>query len=176
MGNRTFTLRTSMAVIAALCFMLTWVRSQGSLGYALIVVSHSIVAWGFCLAMAIAIARVFGPAVRGRTGRVTVWSLLALITSASIYVAWGHYRTMYLDYFGLDHGFPYPDRAINALERWFDVRRPIAPGSLKLHGEYPLVGFVLGLFVLAFTSLAGLLLGVLLNQPQGVMGQTKTCD
>ena len=69
----------------------------------------------------------------------------------------------------LDRGFPYPDRAINALERWFDARRPVSPGSLKLHGEYPLVGFVLGMLVLGFCGFTGLLFGVLSNRPDRTM-------
>ncbi len=166
MGDRQFTLRTSMAVTAVLGCTLTWVRSQGSFGYALIVVSHSVVAWGLGFALAVATARAFGPAVRGRRVWLAVWSLLALVISASLYLAWGHHRAMYLYGFGLEHGFPYPDPAINSLERWFDARRPVPPGSLKLHGEYPLVGFILGMLVLSLVSLAGLLVGVISNRPQ----------
>jgi hypothetical protein len=76
---------------------------------------------------------------------------------------------MYMYFSGLDHGFPYPDRAINALERWFNARRPVPPGYLKLHGEYPFVGFVLGILVLGFCGLTGLLFGVLSNRPDRTM-------
>ncbi len=54
MGERRFTLRLSMAVIAVLGCTLAWVRSQGSFGYALVVVAHSA-----------AIARAFCPVFRG---------------------------------------------------------------------------------------------------------------
>jgi hypothetical protein len=164
MRYRKVTLRTSMAVIAASALTLAWVRSYDSLGYALVVVSHSIVAWGLCLALAIVVARAVGPAVRARRGRVAVSGLLALALTASLYLAWAHHRAMYLYGDGLDQGFLYPDRTINALERWFDARRPVPPGMLKLHGEYPLVGFVLGVLALGFSGLTGLLFGVLSNR------------
>jgi hypothetical protein len=153
-----------MAVIAVSALTLAWIRSQPSFGYALIVVSHSIVAWGLCLALAIVVARAFGPAVPARRVRVAVSGLLALALTASLYLAWAHHRAMYLYVHGLDQGFPYPDRAINALERWFDARSPVAPGMFKVHGEYPLVGFVLGVLVLGFSGLTGLLFGVLSNR------------
>jgi hypothetical protein len=162
MREHQFTLRTSMVVIAALGLVLAWVRSQGSFGYAMIVASHSVVAWGLCLVTAIVIARVFGPTVRGRRGRLAVLGLLAIVLPASLYLAWGQYRTMHVfeSRLELDRGFPYPDRAINGLARWFDARNPVTPGMIKLHGEYPAVGFILGMLALGFTSLSGLLLGM----------------
>jgi hypothetical protein len=168
MCKRQFTLRTSMAVIAAVGLVLAWVRSQGSFGYALIVASHSVVAWGLCLATPIAIARVFGPAIRGRRGRFAALSLLAIVLPASLYLAWGQYQATHVLESGLelDRGFPYPDWVINALARWFDARNPVTPGMIKLHGQQHNVGFVLGMLKLVFTSLTGFLLGVLWNRPQ----------
>lgn len=169
MGGRQFTLRRTMVVIAAWGMMLAWVRSQGSFDNALFAVQHSSYTWGLCFAMGIAIARGFGPAVCGRRGRMAVSGLFVVVFLASAYLAWGRYRaiamTMYVQ--RLPHRFPYPDGAINALERWFDARRPVPPGTLKLHGEYPRVGLVLGMLGLGFTSLNGLLLGVLSNRPEG---------
>jgi hypothetical protein len=129
----------------------------------LIVASHSVVAWGLCLVTPIVVARVFGPSVRGRRWRFAALGLLAIVLTVSLYLAWGQYRAMHVfeSRLELDRGFPYPDRAINALERWFNVRRPVGPGMLKMHGEYPTVGFILGMLALGFTSLSGFLLGLL---------------
>src|SRR5262249_47573583 len=141
-----------------------WFRAQGSLGYALVVVSHSIIAWGLALVTALAMARRFGPIIRGTARRAAVSGLLAITLLASLYLAWGHHRAMDEYIHGLDHGFPYPDPAINKLERWFDARHPLPPGGfIKLHGEYPRVGFVLGILVLVFMSASGWLIGVLSN-------------
>jgi hypothetical protein len=154
-----------MAIVATWGILLAWVRSQGSLGYSLIVASHSIVAWGLVLITAFAVARVFGPIVRGPGARAIVSGLFAIALLASLYLVWAHHRAMYEFVYGLDHGFPYPDPAINALLRWFEARHPVPPGTLRLHGEYPRVGFVLGILVLVFMSLSGWLVGVLWNRP-----------
>jgi hypothetical protein len=154
-----------MAIVAAWGILLAWVRSQGSLGHALTVASHSIVAWGLVLITAFAIGQVFGPIVRRPGARAAVSGLLAVTLLASLYLVWAHHQAMYEFVHGLDHGFPYPDPAINALLRWFDARHPVHPGSLKLHGEYPRVGFVLGILALVFMSVNGWLVGVLWNGP-----------
>ncbi|AGA28662.1 hypothetical protein [Singulisphaera acidiphila] len=156
-----------MAVVVALGIILAWVRAQGSLSYALIVVSYSFVAWGFSFAIAFTIARVFVPAVRGHRRRAGVSSLLVIGLVASLYLAWGHNLAMHQYLFGLNRRFPYPDLAINTLERWFNARRPVPPGTMKLHGEYPVVGIVLGMLVIVFTSFSGFLLGVLLTRQGG---------
>lgn len=31
--------------------------------------------------------------------------------------------------------FPYPDTFLIKLEEWFDARRPVPPGTIKIHGE-----------------------------------------
>jgi hypothetical protein len=166
MHDRRLTLRLLMAIVAAWGLALAWFRAQGSLSYALVVISHSIIAWGLALIAALAMARGFGPIILGAAKRATVSGLLAIILLASLYLAWGHHRAMYEYIHGLDHGFPYPDRAINGLERWFDARHPLPPGGfIKLHGEYPRVGFVLGILVLVFMSASGWLIGVLSNRP-----------
>jgi len=164
---RRFTLRTLMAVIAAWGMLHAWIRWQGGLDGALTVVSHSVIAWALCLITAFAVARFFGPIVRGSAVRATVSGLLAVALLATLYLAWAHHRAMYKFIFGLDQAFPYPDPAINSLERWFDARRPVHPGSFKLHGEYMTVGSVLGKLVLVGVSLSGFLVGALFNRPQG---------
>jgi hypothetical protein len=173
MRRRQITLGTSMGVVAATALVLAWVRSQGSFGYALVVVSHSVAAWGLCLALAIVVARAFGPAISAHTGRVAILVLLALALTSSLYVAWAHHRCMYNYISFIDQGFPYPDRGINALERWFHARNPVPRGSIKLHGEYPRVGFLLGALVLGLSGLTGLLLGVLSNREKGDARQSR---
>jgi hypothetical protein len=164
MFDRRLTLRLSMAMILAWGILLAWICSQGSVGYALVVVSHSIIAWGFCFVSAFVVPRIFGPIVRGRGGRALVSSCLTIAVLASLYVAWGYHRAIYDSLGGLNQGLPYPDPAINALLRWFDARNPVHPGSLKVHGEFPRVTFVLGMLVLIGASLSGFLLGILCNQ------------
>jgi hypothetical protein len=166
MFDRRLTLRTWMAVIVALGALFTWIRSQGSLYQALAVASHSIIAWGLSFFAAFALARWFGLAARTSGVRTTVSILRALSLAAALYLAWGHMRAWFFIY-GLDHGLPYPDRAINALERWFDARRPVPPGSVKLHSEYLTVAFILGLLVVLLAGGAGLLSGLLANRPDG---------
>jgi hypothetical protein len=156
-----------MAIVAAWGVLLAWIRWQGSLGGVLVVVSHSVIAWALCLIMAFAIARVFGPILRGSVVRGIVWGLLAVAILASLYLVWAHRRATYDFVYGLDHGFPYPDPAIIALLQWFDARYPASPGSLKMHGEFPRVSFVLGMLVLVFMSVTGGLAGVLSNRPEG---------
>ena len=167
MDGRRFTIRAVMALIAGMALSLAWVRSQGSFLGALYVVSQSTVARGLCLVIAIAVTRAFGPAVGGRTMRGLVLAVLAVALTAALYLDWGRYRATSLYIFGLNHDYPYPDRAINALERWFDARRPVPPGFFKYHGEYPSVGVVFGLLALAFTGLSGALCGVLSKRPAG---------
>jgi hypothetical protein len=162
MPDRRLTLRSFMAIVAAWGLLLAWVRAQGSFGYALVVASHSIIAWGLSLIASLAMARRFGPVVRGTLVRATVSGLLAFALAALLYLAWAHHRTMYEFVNGLEHQFPYPDPVINRLERWYDARHP---GRFKLHGEYHRVGSVLGILVLVFMSVSGWLIGMLSNRP-----------
>jgi hypothetical protein len=160
------TLRTVMAVIVVWALLLVWIRSQGSFFYALVVVSHSVTAWGLCLIAAFGVARVFGPAVTRPVVRAALSALFTVALLVSLYLTWAYHRAMYDFIHGLEYRFPYPDPAINALERWFDARRPVPPGCLKLHGEYPLVGFVLGMLIVVGVSSSGFLFGTLSNRPE----------
>jgi hypothetical protein len=164
MRDRRLHLWNWLAIIAGWGVLLAWIRSQGSPWSALIVVQHSIIGWGLFLGMAFAIARRFGPIVRGSGARAMLWSLLAIAVLVSLYLAWSHHRTTHELIF--DRSFPYPDPAIWALERWFDARHPVPRGFLKYHGELPRVAFVLGMLIIAGVSVSGFLLGVL----------SKRCD
>jgi hypothetical protein len=152
-----------MVVVVAWGVFLGWVRLQGSWSYALVVASNSYIAWVLSFAAAFALAGALGPSIRSLSARTLVCVLLALALAAMLYLAWAHRRCWYF-VFGLDHGFPYPDPAINALERWFDARRPVSPGNLKLHGEYLTVASVLGTMVLILAGVAGGLSGLLSNR------------
>jgi hypothetical protein len=98
-----------MAIVAAWGLELAWFRAQGSLSYSMVVISHSIIAWGLALIAGLAMARGFGPIILGAVRRAPVWGLLAITLLASLYLAWGHHRAMYEYIHGLDHGFPFPD-------------------------------------------------------------------
>ncbi len=158
-----FKLRTLLGTIIAIAVLLAWVRWQGSIDQALAVISRSSQASGICLLLAFLSARVSGPTIRRGGARGVVLGLLISSFLAATYLGWAHYRATYHADLRLDSGFPFPDAAINALERWFDARRPVAPGSLKLHGEFPTVVFILGMCALAFTTLIGIFAGLLLR-------------
>jgi hypothetical protein len=113
----------------------------------------------------LAVARRIGPTIRGDGLRTAISVVLVLEIVAAMYLAWAHWRTVHLFIYGLDRGLPYPDAAINALERWFDARRPVPPGLLKLHGEFYTVAFYIGTLILILSAAAGLLSGLLANRP-----------
>ncbi len=160
-----------MTAIIAWGILLAWVRSQGSLGYALQVAASSVIGWGFSFFTAFAVVWKFGPSLRGIGGRRAASVLLAIMSAATLYLIWAHRRT--LDFImGLDHGVPYPDPWIRRLERWFDARHPVTPGSLKMHGEFYRVAFVLGMLILIFAGATGFLLGLLWNRP-GAAGEGR---
>lgn len=152
-----------MAAIAILGLLFAWIRSVGSFSYALVVVAHSRVAWGFCLVVGIAIAWAFAPVIhkhRART-RVAIKIGLAVVFATVSYLAWAQYRVGRPFDLDPEHGLLYPDRQIIALNSWLDARRPVSPGSFKLHSEFPTVAFILGTMVVGGMTLAGLLLGLL---------------
>jgi len=153
-----------MVGTVVLAMLLVWVRKQGSFANALMQISHSQCAWGASFLLAFSIARDLGPVVRGRGSGIAIHSLFAVVFLASLYLAWSYYRTMHDFIFGLDRDFPYSDRIINALESWFDRRRPVPSGVFKLEGEYPLVGIVCGMAVILFLSCSGFLLGLIVSR------------
>ena len=130
MRSSRFILRTLMVGIIACGLLFWWIRCQGSPSYALVVALHSIVTWGLCLFTAFSLARTFGPTVRGRGRGAVAWLLLILVLPALLYLNWAHHPVARGDWSDLIHGFPYPDRAINALERWFDARHPVTTPDL----------------------------------------------
>ena len=175
MRDRRLTFRTLMAIVAACCALFAWIHSQGSWHYALIVATHSFIAWVLVFIASFAIARGISPSIVEPRGRATISRLIAASLLASLYLEWAHQRAMVEYIHGLEHAFPYPDPMINALERWFDARKPVPPGGfIKLHGEYPRVGFVLGLLILVSMGVMGSLVGVLWNRQKGRDG-AGTC-
>ncbi len=165
MRTRQATLRTWMAIIFASGLLFAWIRSQGSLHYALIVAANSYFAWALCFLVTRTCARRFGPIVRHSSVRAMLSMLSALIIAAAVYVAWSYWRATYV-VMGLNERLPYPDPALVALDLWFEARHPLSPGStsIKLCGEWDRVRFVLGLACMALAALSGLLLGVLSNR------------
>jgi hypothetical protein len=169
MAQRRFTPGTLMALIAAFGALFAWVRWQGSWYRALRAASYSGIAWGLSFPAAFAFARRFGSAVRSSGMRTLVEVLRAVFLVAALYLAWAHIRTLNFVFIDLPHGFPYPDRAIVGLERWFDARRPAPPGSIKLHGEFYTVAFLLGSLVLALSAITGYLSGLIADRPDDLM-------
>ena len=159
-----------MAAVIASGLLFAWVREQRSVVYASVVIAHSPVAWlasgtGFFI-----IARKSALAIRGRAGRSLMTLSCVLLTCTVAHLSWGDYRTIHrVNWLGRD--FPYPDRAILALERWFDSRHPpTRPGSLKIHGEFPRVEYALGVAILILVTIDGLLIGLRANS----RGQNRT--
>jgi hypothetical protein len=134
----------------------------------LIDTSHSFVAWLLGFITAFAIARTFCPFVRGTRARATISRAIIVALLASLYLEWAHHRAMSGDLRGLVGAFPYPDRFIDGLGRWFEARNPSpSPEFVKWPGVRPRVGFILGVLVLISTSLLGWLVGMLWSQPRG---------
>jgi hypothetical protein len=158
-----------MVVIVAFGVLFAWVRWEGSWDRALVRASYSEIAWGLSFLAAFAFARWVGMAVRSSGVRALVQVLRALLLAAALYLAWAHSRTRYFIFLDPARGFPYPDRSIVRLERWFDARRPTPPGFIKMHGEFYTVAGVLGLLVLLLSGGAGFLSGLLANRPSDPM-------
>jgi hypothetical protein len=164
-----------MAVLVAWGIWLAWVWSPGPLSRVLDHASHSIIAWGLSFLTAFAFARRFGPLVRSPRGRTTVSVLLTIALTATLYLAWAHHRSAYMfpSVAQFDYSFPYPDRGINALERWFDARRPAPPGTLKMHGEYIRVAAILGALAFVCAGVTGCLVGLLSNRPDDTQPERR---
>jgi hypothetical protein len=169
-------LRMWIAVILAWGVLLAWVKVEDALGYPGLPAPPSPIAWGLCSFTAFAVAWSFGPSLRGRGARTAVSVVLAAVLAVTIYVAWAHYRVRYFSYYTFDKDFPYPDPWIGALYRWFDVRNPVPPGSLKVHGEFPRVTWLLGTLISILAAVAGLLLGLLWDQPGATEGIKRECS
>jgi hypothetical protein len=63
------------------------------------------------------------------------------------YLAWAQCRvseSVISDDMGWPRPAPYPDRWLVALNDWYDVRYPVKPGYLKIHGELPRVRLTVG--------------------------------
>jgi hypothetical protein len=175
MPDRRLTRRTWTAAIVAFGALFAWVHEQGSGSQALAQASHSIIAWGLSFLAAFGFARWSGLAIRPFGVRTLASVVRTLLVVAALYLAFAHFRARNLILLDPDHGFPYPDRPIIRLERWFDARRPAPAGSLKLHGEFPLVAFILGALVILLSGGSGLLSGLLTNRPRGAARQPIDC-
>jgi hypothetical protein len=165
MRRRRLTKRTLLTIVAYCGVLLAWARAQGPLFQPWAWAAHSCIAWGLCFAAAFGLARTFGPTVRGGGLRISIAILFALTMATALYAAWSHDRAWNIPTLNPDLGFPFPDRPIIRFANWIDVRRPAAPGSLKLHGEFPAVAVILGTLVLVLLGAAGTLSGLLTNRP-----------
>jgi hypothetical protein len=146
------------------------------MSYVFITAAHSTFGWAVGFITAMVIARQIGPSVRGPRLRRVVFALLMFFSLATLYTAWGHRRATFDFVFGLDHGLPYPDSLIIAMMQWFDARHPAPPGSLKVHGEFPRVSFVMGMLVFVGMCFCGFLAGVVTKRWVAVVERSDTTE
>lgn len=75
------------------------------------------------------------------------WAILLLASSlALVLLGFGWQRISSLEAFRdpkWPRPFPYPDRLLYRLERYYDAKYPAPPDSIKIHGEFPRVQFAL---------------------------------
>ncbi len=168
MHSRGANLRTWMTIILVCGLLFAWDHSQRRLGgTALLAASDSHFAWMLCFATGFVIARRFGPIVCESRLRTAVALSSAVFISAGLYLAWAYYRATYFVWLGVEERLPYPDKWLNALELWFDVRHPVRRGSTKWYGEWRRVKFVVGTAIIVIAAVSGLLVGVHSNKPEG---------
>lgn len=83
--------------------------------------------------------------------RIIARIIAVLLLVCSCYLFWAWHRSDLWN-IGHDaswpHGFPYPDKAVFALERFRDQARPAPKGHIKLHGEFPRVQNAIGITAL----------------------------
>lgn len=87
----------------------------------------------------------------------------ALLVAVALYLIWAQRLVCWGDIFDLDwgRGLPRPDAAILALEAWYEARHPLrAPGTIKMHGEFPRVEHALSELALAACALSGAAVGL----------------
>ena len=157
-------LKTLMAIVLASALLFAWVHERGSVVQALLQVVHSPWIWLMAFIGSLFLARATGWTIRGRLLRIWSSSVFTYFILITFYGYWAFHRSFYHS-FWLSETFPYPDPAINALERWFDARHPLrTPGSIKSHGEFPRVWLALASAILILATLDGLLLGFLSNR------------
>jgi hypothetical protein len=121
----------------------------------------SMAGWMIGLPTTFALVRLYGPTVRTRGGMVIVRASFILALPVSLLSMWCRYRATY----GLvDLSFGLADRALIALERWYDARHPLkTPGTIKMHGEWPRVAFLMNSLANVFLAVTGFLLGLMLK-------------
>jgi hypothetical protein len=90
------------------------------------------------------------------------WIFLILASTAICYIAWCRYRWLNYPFlwYHTRRPRPFPDLLLIDYHNWLDVRRPVPPGTIKIHGEFYTVLLTLDVFSLAFFGLVGMLLGI----------------
>jgi hypothetical protein len=148
---------TAVTICVLLAFLLLLERMPTDV---LDLAVQSPLGWGLCLLSGAVYARLAGGAAKGPTVRSLLFASMVWAYLVALYLMWAHYRVKRGSWSDLVHGFPYPDLAINALAHWYDVRNPAPPGMLKMHGEYPRVAATIGILIMLFMGLAGVLYGL----------------
>jgi hypothetical protein len=158
-----FTLRALMGMILACAMVLGWFRWQRmSLDYLWQIALYSMAGWMIGLPATFALVRLYGPTVRTRGGMVIVRASFILALAVALLSMWCRYCATY----GLVdlRNYPFPDRALIALERWYDARHPLkTPGNFKMHGEWTRVAILMNTLANVSLAATGFLLGLLLK-------------
>ncbi len=165
MNGARITVRAWLMVVAACGLASACVRWFAPL------LLYTVGGWALSLVAGFGLSRTLDWKV-GCNGRRTLTAVCVLWVVPTSYSAWAFQRASSFASAFQGAAFPYPDRAINTFERWLDARRPPPPDCLKLHGEYPLLCFLLGLSVTASMAMLGFGLGPLFNRPVRAVGQS----
>jgi hypothetical protein len=162
-----------MATILACAMVLGWLRWQGkSLDYLWQIALFSMAGWMIGLPTTFALVRLYGPTVRTRGGIVIVRVSFIIVLAVSLLSMWCRYRSTYgLVDLSFGRNYPFADRALIALERWYDARHPLkTPGNIKMHGEWPRVAFLMNSLANVFLAMTGFFLGLMMKpsaRPRG---------
>jgi hypothetical protein len=151
-NRNVMTMGWLVAQIAVIAVGFAWLRWEEKRGRLFLVparlryfelryfVLHSRVSWCVIALIGYTVAKRCGPRIYARWYRAAAWLVVTGALVAGVYLIWAHELLLWSDLSDLGRPLPYPDWAITALERWYDLQYPLnRPYTIKLHGEYPRV-------------------------------------
>lgn len=163
MQRPRFTIRAILWSIVVCAVVFAWAREQGNVWNAYASLRDRRLFLLACLLAPWALARWFGPPIRGRRPRSFARIVLGVTIPVLFSLGWAYQRaTREIEDLGRE--FPYPDDAILALARWYDVRHPTPPGFINLHGGFPCVEAMLFGLILTLAPFTGALFGLMLSR------------
>jgi hypothetical protein len=160
------TLRALMGMILGCATFFGWLRWRfWDVGEMWRFALNSWTGWIVGPPIVFALALSFGPTVRSRRGTAIVRASFIIILAVSLYLIWCRFRATYgLEDLWFGRNYPFPDRALIALERWYDARHPLkTPGSIKIHREWPRVAILMNSLANVFLAVTGFLLGLMMK-------------